>query len=293
MRVTHTQMYDNLLSGVNNQLQIQADGTEKISSGKRFQRPAQAGLDYKISLDLRHAQSGVGGSITAIDTAQSRLNASQTLLNDMKNILVRGQTLAVQQASGTLGAAERQAAAQEVKHLLSQFANDANGKWQGQSLFAGTAVDQNAFTINGLGSYTYTGSTQDRVVAVNDTQQVVSNVRGDNPAFLAGFQALEGLQAALLNNDQTAVQASLGDLQSAGSSMVDLTSEVGGRISALSVSRTSYEDMKFTLSKSIESHEAADIPAVVARLQQSSIALQASYSQISQIKSLSLINFLR
>jgi len=293
MRVTHTQMYDNLLSGVNKQLQIQADGTEQISSGKRFQRPAQAGLDYKISLDLRHAQSGVTGSLTAIDTAQSRLNASQTLLNDMKNILVRGQTLAVQQASGTLGAAERHAAAQEVKHLLAQYANDANGKWQGQSLFAGTAVDKAAFTSDVLGNYSYTGSAQDRLVAINDTQQVASNVRGDHPAFLAGFQALKSLQTALLNNDQVGVQTALGDVQSAGSAMIDLTSEVGGRISALSVSKTSYEDMKFTLSKSIESHEAADIPAVVARLQQASIILQASYSQISQIKSLSLVNFLR
>ena len=293
MRITTTQVYDNLLAGVNKQMQIQAKGMEQISSGTRFQRPADAGVDYKISLDLRHAQSGVTGSLDAIKTAESRLGASQTMLNNMQNIMVRAQSLAVQQGAGGLTAAERNTAALEIGHLLTQFANDANQKWQGESLFAGTAVDQVAFTADALGNYNYTGSKQDRVVAVSDTMQVTSNIRGDAPAFAAAFSALQGFEAALKANDVAGVTAALGSLNSAGNSMIDLTSEVGGRLSALSVTRTSFEDMKFTLDNQVNAHEAVDIPAVVARLQQSSIALQASYSQISQLKSLSLLNFLR
>jgi len=293
MRITTTQVYDNLLAGVNKQMQIQAKGMEQISSGTRFQRPADAGLDYKISLDFRHAQSGVNGGLDAIKTSESRLGASQTMLNNMQNIMVRAQSLAVQQGSGGLTAAERNTAALEVGHLLTQFANDANQKWQGESLFAGTAVDQVAFTPDALGNYNYTGSNQDRVVAISDTLQVTSNIRGDAPAFAAAFSALKGFETALKANDVAGVTAALGSLNSAGNSMVDLTSEVGGRLSALSVTRTSFEDMKFTLEKQLNAHEAVDVPAVVARLQQSSTALQASYSQISQLKSLSLLNFLR
>ena len=259
----------------------------------RFQRPADAGLDYKMSLDLRHAQVGVKGSLEAVKTAESRLGASQTMLNSMKNIMVRAQTLAVQQSSAGLGATDRSAAAVEVGHLLTQFANDANQKWQGQSLFAGTATDKSSFTLDGLGNYAYTGSSQDRIVAISDTLKVTSNIRGDNASFAAAFTALEDFKAALQTNDQAALQTALGGLNSAGNGMIDLTSEVGGRLSALGVTRTSFEDMQFTLNKRINEHEAVDVPAVVAQLQQSSIALQASYSQISQVKSLSLINFLR
>ena len=291
MRVTTTQMYDNLLAGVNKQLAIQAKGNEQISSGTRFQRPADAGLDYKISLDLRHAQVGVTGSLDAAKTAESRLGASQTMLNSMQNIMVRAQSLAVQQGSANVGAAERSSAAVEVGHLLTQFANDANKKWQGESLFAGTAVDQAAFTLN-AGLYTYTGSNQDRVVAISDTLKVTSNIRGDNPSFAAAFTALQDFKTALQANDQAAIQTALGSLNSAGNGMVDLTSEVGGKLSALAVTRTSFEDMQFTLNKRIDEHEAVNIPEVVAKLQQSSTALQASYSQISQLKSMSLINFL-
>jgi len=293
MRITTSQLYDSLLKGIRQQQDIQNSGNAKIASGTRFQTPAQAGLDYKTSLDLRHAKLGIQGSLGAIDTVESRLGMSQTLLNDMANILKRAQTLATQQASAQVGATERQAAAQEVTHLMNQLLADANQQWQGQSLFAGTAVDKPAFITDALGNVTYNGSAQSRIVAVSDQQQVVSNIRGDAPGFAATFAAMQSFQTALQNNDTPALQTSLGDLVAAGNGMIDLTSDVGARISAIRISKTSYEDMSVTLDKRLNDHEGVDIPAIVAQLQQSSIALQAAYSQVAQLKSLSLINFLR
>jgi len=292
MRVTTAQLYDSLLTGVKQQQNIQNTGNAKIASGTRFQTPAQAGIDYKTSLDLRHAQLGIQGSLESIITVESRLGSSQTLLNDMSNILQRAQVLATQMASAQVGATERQAAAQEVNHLLDQIFADANQQWQGQSLFAGTAVDKPAFVKDITGNITYNGSAQDRIVAISDQQQMISNVRGDDPRFAAAFTAMQGFQTALQNNDLAAIQTSLGDLNTAGSGMIDLTSDIGARISAVRISRTSYEDMKVTLDKRLNDHEGVDIPAIVAQLQQSSIAMQAAYSQIAQLKSLSLTNYL-
>jgi len=293
MRISTSMLYNNLLSGIRNQQNIQNTGNAKIASGTRFQTPAQSGLDYKVSLDIRHAQTSVQSSIDANKTVESRLNISQTLLNDMGNVLKRAQTLAVQQSSPQLGAGERQAALQEMTHLANQFLSDANQKWQGQALFAGTAVDQNAFTDDGLGNISYTGSNQDRIVSISDNQQIVSNIRGDNPAFAAAFTAMQSFKIALQNNDQTGISSSLGALNSAGNGIIDLTSDAGARLNAVQISRTAFEDMKLNLDKQLLDHEGVDIPSVVAELQQSSIALQAAYNQIAQLKSLSLTNFLR
>jgi len=293
MRISTSMLYNNLLSGIRNQQEIQSSGNAKISSGTRFQTPAQSGLDYKISLDIRHAQIATQSSIDANQTVESRLNISQTLLNDMGNILKRVQVLAVQQSSGQLSAAERQTALQEVNHLADQFLADANQKWQGQALFAGTAVDKSAFTKDAQGLPTYTGSTQDRIVSISDSQQVVSNLNGNDPAFSAAFSAMQGFKTALTNNDSTAISASLGALNSAGDGIINLTSDAGARLSAVRISRTSFEDMKLNLDKQLNQHEGVDIPAVVAAMQQSSIALQAAYNQIAQLKTLSLTNFLR
>ncbi len=295
MRISTSMLYNNLLTGINNQQNVQDKANTKIASGKRFLTPAESGLDYKVSLDLRHSQTSVQSSIDAIGTVESRLNISQTLLNSMSTIIKRAEVLAVQQSSAQMSNAERQSALQEVKHLANQLLSDSNQQWQGQSLFAGTAVDQAAFVDDGTGTGTiiYNGSAQNSVVSVSSNQTVVSNIRGDKPAFNAAFTAMQGFQTALLNNDQAAIQTSLGALTAAGTGMIDLTADAGSRLKAIQISKTSFEDMKLNLDIRLNAHEGVDVPALVSEFQQSTIALKAAYSQISQIKSLSLVNFLR
>jgi len=391
MRITTTQMYDNLLIGIQKQSEIQAKGNSQISAGTRFSRPSEAGLDYKISLNIRHAQSGITGSLEAIKTADLRLGISQTMLQSMNNVLVRAQTLSVQLSSAQNSADERANAAIEVGHLVDQLVSDANQTWQGQSLFAGTATDRDAF-INafsaGTGTYTaganttiavsqlsnanavndtytitldatgsqitavtdslgtnqlaapvalvagsnnlnlsngavldavftgpaqantdggsmtvaganqagnwvYNGSAEDRIVAINDHQQVVSNVRGDHPAFTSALNSLKSFQTALSNNDLAGIQTAISDLTSAGEGVISLNTEVGSRIKSLEAYKTSYEDVQYTLDRRKNEHEGVDVAAVMANMQQASIALQASYSQIASLKNLSLVNFLR
>ncbi len=294
MRISSTQIFNNLLAGIHQQQQLQDLGNAKIASGTRFQTPAQAGLDYKVSLDIRHAQSSVKGSLDAIRTAENRLTLSQTMLSDMDNVMKRAQALAVQHANGGLSANQRASAAVEVDHLITRFLNDANQQWQGQSLFAGTAVDKPAFVQDpATGVVTYNGNAQDRIVAITTTEQLVTNVRGDRTEFTDAFNALKGLSDALKINDVAGVQTAVGTLSTAADGMINVTTDVGGKLSALKFYKTSFQDMKYQLDKRLAAHEAVDIPAVVAQLSQSKIALQAAYGQINQIKSLSLVNFLR
>jgi len=295
MRVTTSQLYNNLLAGVQKQLSVQSSGNEQITSGTRFQTPAQAALDYRISLDIRHAQMGVTGGLEGTAIVESRLSVSQNNLNSMSKNFTRLKTLAVQQASGQLSAADRQAALSEVTHLRTAFVNAANQKWEGQALFAGTAVDKDAFIADPLSpsGYSYNGSTQDRIVTISDTQQIISNVRGDSTAFSLAFQAIQDFETALQSNDPAALQNSVGSLTDAGNALIDLTADVGARLNALNYTITAYTDMKAHLATRLNTHEGVDVAAVVTQLQQSDIALQASYSQISNLQNLSLINFLR
>ncbi len=391
MRISTTQQYNNLLQGINRQLEITASRGEQIAADKRFLRPSQAGFEYKTSLDFRHAQSAVNGSLTAIDIADSRLAATETILNDMKNILVRAQTLAVQANSAQLGVQERNSIAIEVTHLRDQIFSDMNEQWQSQSLFSGTAVDRPAFTTafnagsalftagantsiavsqtsnangvndtytitlnaagtqidavtdglgtnqlaapvvlaaganalnltngavldatfdgtpqantaggsltvtgaNPAGNYAYNGSDQDRIVAISDTLTVISNVRGDDPAFLQALNGLNDFATALQNNDTAAIATSLTALTDSGQSIIDMTSEVGARMNSMTASKTANEDMRYTLDRSINNHEAVNIAEAMAQIQQANVVLQASYSLVSRLQSLSLVNFLR
>jgi len=393
MRITSAQLYNNLLAGVQQQMDIQAKGDAKITSGTRYQTPAEAALDYRTSLDIRHAQRGVDGGLEALAIAESRLSVSQNHLMTMNSVFSRAQSLAIQQSSAQVSATERQAAISEITHLTTALLNSANQQWQGQSLFSGAAVDKVAFisnpfnagtavyaagtntsitnvtqtanpaaindaytitldaagtnitsitngtsvnllaapvalaagansvtlsnsvqlsvtysgtpvadpsagtiTVSGAiqdGSVTYNGSSQDRVVNIDPALQVVSNARGDDPAFTAAFQAIVDFKAALLANDSTAISASIASLNSAGNGMIDLTADIGARLDALSITKTTYEEMKAHFSIRLNTHEGVDLAAVVTEMKLSDVSLQATYSQISRLTNLSLINFLR
>lgn len=393
MRITSAQLYNNLLAGVQQQMDIQAKGDAKITSGTRYQTPAEAALDYRTSLDIRHAQMGVDGGIEALAIAESRLSVSQNHLMTMNNVFSRAQSLAIQQSSAQVSTTERQAAISEITHLTTALLNSANQQWQGQSLFSGAAVDKVAFisnpfnagtavyaagtntsitnvtqtanpaaindaytitldasgtnitsitngasvnllaapvalaagansvtlsnsvqlsvtysgtpvadpsagtiTVSGAiqdGSVTYNGSSQDRVVNIDPALQVISNARGDDPAFTAAFQALVDFKAALLANDTTAISTSISSLNSAGNGMIDLTADIGARLDALSITKTTYEEMKAHFAIRLNTHEGVDLAAVVTEMKLSEVSLQASYSQISRLTNLSLINFLR
>jgi len=292
MIVNIQQSYDGLLAGIRHQLEVQNQGNSQIASGKRFTRPAEAALDYKTSLDLRRGQKGVASSQQAINTASARLNNSMSMLNSMQQIVVRAQTLAVQQASGQISTADRQGALAEIVHLQDSLFTYANQRLDGQSLFAGTATSNDAFIKDGSGNIVYNGNAEDRTVAITTTQIVNSNIRGDSTAFTQMFTAFKTFETALRADDQAGIQTSLGLLNTAGGSMIDINAEVGAQVRSMDLQSQLYNDIGLALDTRLTDHEGIDIAATVARLQQSNIALQASYSQVATLRSLSLVNFL-
>jgi len=293
MQVSIQQSYDSLLSGIRKQLDLQSAGNAQISSGKRFTRPAEAALDYKTSLDIRHGQKGIQSSLDAISTADMRLKNSMSMINSMQQILVRAQALAVQQSSGQISATDRQGALAEVTQLKGSLFTYANQKLDGQALFAGTATSGDAFIKDGSGNIVYNGNALDRTVAITTTQIVSSNVRGDSTAFSKMFSSFQAFESALTANDQAGVQAALGQLNDAGSSITDLNAEVGSRIRSLDMQQQLYTDIQLSMTTRLTEHEGVDIASTVAHLQESSVALQAAYSQVATLRSLSLVNFLQ
>jgi len=293
MQVNIQQSYDSLLSGIRKQLDLQAKGNGQVSSGQRFTRPAEAPLDYKTSLDIRHGQAGVDSSLKAITTASTRLNNSMSMLNSMQQIIVRMQALGVQQSSGQVTANDRQGALAEVSNLKGALLTLANQRLDGQSLFAGTATSADAFTTDATGNVVYNGNSFDRTVAVTTSQIVSSNVRGDSAAFAKMFDAVNSLETALTASSQPGVQTALGKLNDAGNSMTDLNAEVGARIRSLDLQQQLYGDLKLSMDNRLTQHEGVDIASTVAKLQESTVSLQAAYSQVANLRSLNLVSFLR
>lgn len=242
MRVTSQSIYNTLLAGIRNQMQTQSQGTEQISSGRRFSRPSEDGVAYTTSLNIRHAQSGIEASLNAISTTKLRLGVSSNALNDIVPIMQRAEFLATQQANGTFSASERQTASIEVAALQNQLLALANSTFEGEALFAGTATDVQAIQLNASGDAIYQGNTQDRTVAITPTQSTVSNVRADHSAFTQAFSSIKALKGSLAANGQvnteqrqmaTALVTGAGTPATSATLLQDLTDGASGSLGVL------------------------------------------------------------
>jgi len=397
VRITTQQIFDNLLLGIRQQQKIQADGAAQVSSGHRFTRPSDDALGFKKSVDIRHVQAGIKSSLNGLSTATSRLGASSNALSQMLPLIQRAQVLAVQQSNATLGSSERQAAAAEVTTLQDQLLALANQKFEGESLYAGTATSTDAFNTafnaglatytqgvnttisvtqtsnpngvndtytitldttgaqitnvtnsagtdllaaanggggsvtlmsgpntlnlgngvalsanfngtaqpntdggtlavtgaNATGNINYVGNAQDRVAAITSTQTVISNVRGDETAFTQAFSSIKALKDALTANNAAGVQTALGQLNAAGDAMTELTAKTGGRLSAVTLRNQVFQDLQVQMEQRRGQIEDADLATVAASLARSQVALQAAFSEMARIGTLSLVNFLR
>lgn len=293
MRITTQSIYNTLLAGIRNQMQIQSEGTEQISSGRRFSRPSQDGVAYTTSLNIRHTQSGIEASLSAIGVAKLRLGVSANTLSQIVPIMQRAEFLAVQQSNATLSATERQIASIEITALQNQLISLANTAFEGKALFAGTATDAQAIQIDGAGDAIYHGNSQDRTVAITPTQNVVSNVRANHTAFKLVFSSIKTLQDSLASNDLSGIQASIELISSAANAMVGLNAEVGSKLNSLEMRKNTFLGMETQMQIQLSQHESVDMAEVAMRLAQSQTSLQVAYAEVVKFNQLSLVNFLR
>lgn len=293
MIISTQQTVDTLLAGMQQQQQTVATDTSQLSSGQRFTTADQAPIAYEKSLSMRDMQSGIKGSLSALDTAASHLGMSQSVLSQMQPLLQKAQTLAVQMSSANSGTASYGAALNEVKSLQQQFLNLANETWQGQPLFAGTNTGVSAaFTMSG-GVVTYNGNNQNQSVVISPTQSVDLGANGSNAAFSQAFTAFQNFSTALSTSNVAGMQSALTNFNNASTAMTNLTAQVGGTLGAVNMQKASYQNLQTQVATSLSNNESADVAKTATQLNQANVALQAIYSELAKIGNISLVNYLK
>lgn len=210
MRVTRESLLDLAMRSTTRQytelLRVQSQAT----SGIKFQRASEAPVDAaraeRASEGVNDQEVYVANSEYAMDMA----NAADGVLESVQDIIVRAREIAVGMASDTMDAEARTVAATEVNSLRVRLQQSANADFDGRYLFAGDAWETEPFALDG----TYSGSTAEPTTVVGASTEV--RTAFDGSAIFNGspdiFASLEALETALVANDATAVQASLGDL---------------------------------------------------------------------------------
>lgn len=214
---------------------------EQITSGKQINQPSDDPGEVGDVLELESELSSVTQTSSNLTQVTSEVNTAQAALQSATTVLDNIVSLGEQGAGSSVSASTRSALSEQVQQGLSELVSLANTQYDGQYVFSGDNATQPSYQLDSnsptgvdqLNTASSTDVVQDSTgvtFTVSQTaQQIFDDQDGNgNPAADNIFAAVNNLQVALANNDQTGIQNALTSLQSGQTHLSESLQFYGG-----------------------------------------------------------------
>ncbi len=293
MRITDSILYRTVKRSMQQTSQRVMDQQEKISSGKRINRPSDDPLGAMRAQQLYNNISRIDQFQRNNMFAKLWINETESALDQAKDIIVRLKELAVSLSSESYDDEARAIAAKEVRVLRDHVLNIANSRAGTRSIFAGHETGTSAFLPNG----TYNGDNGEIHVNIDNDVTVKLNLIGSD-VFQSGpgrniFDTLDDFVTALEANDSQTVKTQiLDELDTNFLALRQNIAEVGARINSLDLSENSNQLLKIGKTEQLGIVEEVDIFETVTDMESARNAFQGALLNARDIGKLSLANFL-
>lgn len=311
MRVTANTLPNSLVDQLALLTRRQAHYQNQAATGQKFQFPEDNPAAMQRVLDLQNESRLAHQYIRNINRLKDTAQASYGVLRGLKTISDRAGEIAVR-ADGTKSPEELKLYAIEVNNLIRQAVQEANTRFRGSALFAGTRTDVAPFVLaeDALGNVTgvtYQGNETIPESEVSEgssmgTHTLGANLSGTGPRGLLQdsrygadfFNHLISLQNNLLAGNTGAIATV--DLPNLQRDEDNLLIQLGNNGAMQARLETSLAAAK-TRGESLEvmvSHEAdADLSEVLVRLNQTANAYQAALQSGARLLGTNLLDYLR
>ncbi|MBW1780231.1 MAG: flagellar hook-associated protein FlgL [Deltaproteobacteria bacterium] len=140
MRVTNKQLLNVVTRSVATSSEQLLKAQERVASMKVINRPSDDPIGMNRVLDFRKKIASVDQYIRNIDSAKTRVEATETSLESVYELLGEAKDIAISQSS-TDDSSGRVTAAREVSNIYNQIRDIANTRLGGSYIFAGHDTD--------------------------------------------------------------------------------------------------------------------------------------------------------
>ncbi len=307
-RVSTTGNYQSALLNLMAAQQQQSDASNRVSTQKNATDLTGFGRSSETLTALKGAQSRVQGFLDTGEVVTARLEAQDLALNQMIDA-IGGAREAI---GGVLASDSAGTLMLDLEGQFQNIANGLNARHQGGYLFAGadtTNAPVSVMTLAELAAAPTVASTFG-----NDTIKPVSRV-AENTSVETGYLANElGTDVFQIFRDikayndnpatgpltgkpteaqKTWLTAQLSRLDAVKSTTIDVAARNGSLQKRIEQMTVSHEAQKLSLGDLVSDRTDADLAQAVTDLQLSQIAVQASAQVVSQLREVSLLNYLR
>jgi flagellar hook-associated protein 3 FlgL len=291
MRVTSGMSQRHVLSDLRRVQERLAAAQSQVSSGKRIEKPSDDPLGAERAMRLNDQLETNSAYRTAVDESRSWLDATDTALSSLGDIVQHARELTLQAANGATTPAGRQSIKLVIDQLAEQAKTTLNSAYDGRYIFSGTATDTAPYA-NATGD-AYQGNADPVVRQIGPGVSVQVNVTGDD--VLSGLlPALRTLSAHLQSSDVASLGTS--DLKAIDAAFDALTAkqaQVGAVTNRVDAAGTRLDDLNDVTSAFLSQTEDADLPKALTDLSAQQTALQAALRGGATLIQQSLMDFLR
>ncbi len=259
---------------------------------------AGLGASARQVLDLEASEKRAAAYADAATEAAGRVEVIYSTLSTITDLMSEFRSELTSALStdtsdtGTLAPA--------AEGYLEELASLLNSTYEGRYLFAGDAtqtapVDLSSYVADGDTASTsyYQGDATITSVRISREQTVSYGVTADNAAFEQAFRALGMIAAAGTGADEDMIAEAYALIESALDATVAVQANVSVDASTLERSIERQADYQALLSSAISELTDVDVTEAAVRLTSYETQLQASYSAIARLQSLSLLDYLR
>jgi flagellar hook-associated protein 3 FlgL len=291
MRVTTGMAQRHVLTDLRRVQERLATAQDQVSSGKRIEKPSDDPLGAERAMRLNDQLESTSAYRTAVDESRSWLDATDTALKSLGDIVQRARELTLQAANGATTPAGRQSIKLEVDQLTEQAKTTLNGAFDGRHLFSGTATDTAPYSTATADAYQGDSAAVVRQIGPGVSVQV--NITGDD--VLSGLlPTLRTLSAHLGANDVASLQTT--DLKALDAGFDTLTAkraQVGAITNRVDAAGQRLDDVFDVTTAFLSKTQDADLPKALTDLSAQQNALQAALRGGATLIQQSLMDFLR
>lgn len=284
-------------AGISSTAQALNTSIQQLSSGLSVAAPSDNPSAAAANVRSLAASSNVDRYTKNADAVLSRAQMADSALSSVVSELTQAISLGTEGANGSLTTANRAAVATQLQGVIQQVVSQANLRYNGSSLFAGTSGAASAFVADASSAsgYSYQGNSGVNQATIGDGLTVSTNVPGDQI-----FTSSSGNVLGSLNQLVTALgTGSATDIASATSAISAAISHVGQQRAVYAGTVNQINSQESYLSQesvSLTSQQTAlvgiDTAATIETMTQAQTAHSAVLAAAAKILPISLLNYL-
>lgn len=316
LRITNGFLNNQSVYYLNTNLGLMNTLQEKLSSGKNINNPSDdpvgltriLNIGNNLAIDDRYTQN--------IDSAVAEVNAADSAMSSLVDLIQKAQTLTTQAANFTNNQTGRDAIADEISQLLDQMVQIGNTEVGGRYVFGGyktgtppfSRVSQYQVDYNG----TPTTESWQRNVNISQGVSIAININGQNflgtangtagalPATVTGSGLFQTMTKLLIDLKQagdpaqlTEIKARLDDLTSNLTTVSSNQSVLGAVSNRLDMTKDRIDTRSTILTQEFASIQNIDQAKTIADLNYQENIFQASLSVTARVLQTSLLDYIR